>query len=129
MRKNSPYSTSLIVWLIFCLVSFVIIFVNFAIPPLYNYYLSLNIGAFLLFGLDKYLAKIGKRRVPEKILYFTILLGGLVGAVLSMNFFHHKTSKSKFQLIAWLLILVHLLLIYYLFSNQIFPFQIDKMFS
>lgn len=129
MNKNSPYFTSLIVWLIFSLVSFILIFLNFSIPFLYNYYISLNIGTFLIFGLDKYLARQNKHRVPEKILLLTIILGGLVGAILGMNFFHHKISKSKFQLIAWFLVLVHLFFVYYLYSNYFSSFEIDKMFS
>ncbi len=56
-----------------------------------------NVLAFLVFAVDKALAKSGRRRVPEAHL---ILLGGLgagVGAWLAMTLFRHKTRKRGFQ--------------------------------
>lgn len=58
---------------------------------------AVNVLAFLLFGVDKGLAKAGRRRVPEAQL---ILLGGLaggLGAWLAMALFRHKTQKRGFQ--------------------------------
>lgn len=62
--------------------------------------LAANALAFLVYGIDKVLAKAGRRRVPEAHL---ILLGGLsggVGAWLAVTLFRHKTRKRAFRI--WL---------------------------
>ena len=58
---------------------------------------AVNAVAFVVYGVDKALAKSRRRRVPEAHL---ILLGGLgagVGAWLGMMVFRHKTQKRGFQ--------------------------------
>lgn len=54
---------------------------------------------FLSFGimcLDKYLAKIGAYRVPEKWLIFLSLIGGGIGTYLAMQLVRHKTKHGTF---------------------------------
>ena len=53
--------------------------------------------AFLLFGWDKLLAKLHRRRVPEAALLGCALMGGSAGAALGMALFHHKTRKPLFR--------------------------------
>ena len=60
--------------------------------------LVVNTVAFLAYMVDKILAKLGWRRIPES---FLILLGvcfGATGAYFSMLLFRHKTKKLKFSL-------------------------------
>lgn len=56
-----------------------------------------NFASFLLFGIDKLLAKTGKRRVSEKALLSSAALAATPGALLGMVLFNHKTSKPKFR--------------------------------
>ena len=49
-------------------------------------------------GFDKLSAKAGSERVPEMWFLLISLAGGFVGAVLGMFAFHHKTSKTGFQI-------------------------------
>ena len=61
-----------------------------------NYYLIINISTFIIYGIDKYLAIKNLYRISEKILLLLSILGGSIGALISMYLFHHKTKKAKF---------------------------------
>lgn len=60
------------------------------------YLIVVNISAIAVYGWDKFSAKQGWQRVPEKILLLLALLGGSVGAMAAMTFFRHKTRHLKF---------------------------------
>jgi uncharacterized membrane protein YsdA (DUF1294 family) len=51
----------------------------------------------VLFGVDKLLAKLDWRRVPEKTLLIAACLGAAVGAWAAMLVFRHKTLKPRFR--------------------------------
>ena len=59
----------------------------------------LNAVSFLLFGVDKMMAKRGMRRIPEKVLIGSALCFGGPGALGAMCLFRHKTKKSGFTLL------------------------------
>ena len=56
----------------------------------------MSLAAFAAFGLDKYKAKMGKWRIPERTLFLLALLGGGIGAFFGMKVFHHKTRHKQF---------------------------------
>ncbi len=56
-----------------------------------------SVLAFSLFGWDKLMAKLHRRRVPEAALLGCALMGGSAGAALGMAVFHHKTRKPRFR--------------------------------
>jgi uncharacterized membrane protein YsdA (DUF1294 family) len=58
----------------------------------------LNAVTFIAFGLDKWRASAGKRRVSEFSLALLGALGGWTGGLLGMNVFRHKTAKLTFKL-------------------------------
>ena len=59
----------------------------------------MSILSFFLMRSDKHRAKTrGARRIPEKHLFLTAILGGSAGAMLGMLVFHHKTEKWSFAL-------------------------------
>lgn len=60
------------------------------------YLLLINCLGFLIMGYDKYKAKKGEWRTPEKTLMTIALLGGSLGTTLGMYFFRHKTKKMRF---------------------------------
>ena len=62
-----------------------------------GYALVVNVGAFGLFGLDKFLAVNKQYRVPENVLHGSALLGGWIGGMFAMQTFRHKTVKQSFQ--------------------------------
>lgn len=70
-----------------------------------------SILAFLLFGWDKLMAKLGRSRIPEAALLGAALLGGGAGALLGMLLFRHKIRKAPFPLLIPLFFLLQLLLL------------------
>lgn len=62
------------------------------------YLLAVNIAAWILYGLDKWKAKSGKRRISERTLLLTALAGGSAGALSGMLLFRHKTRKPRFMI-------------------------------
>ena len=66
-------------------------------PWLAGYLVLVNLAAFFLMGSDKRRAqRPGTRRVPEKVLFLSALLGGSLGAILGMRLFRHKTKHWYF---------------------------------
>lgn len=68
----------------------------------------INMAAFAMFGMDKWKAKNRKYRIPERTLLISAIMGGSVGAILGMKFFHHKTLHAKFKTGLPLILLVQL---------------------
>ena len=62
------------------------------------YLIIINIAAWIMYGPDKWKAKSGAWRTPERTLLLTALAGGSVGALAGMLLFHHKTRKPKFMI-------------------------------
>lgn len=58
--------------------------------------LIMSVITFAAFGNDKKKAKRSMWRTPEAVLLTLSLLGGSIGALAGMRFFHHKTRKPKF---------------------------------
>ena len=75
---------------------------------LYFYIAVVNVVAFALYGLDKYKAKTGAWRIPEKTLLGIAVIGGSVGALVGMNFFHHKTKHWYFKYGLPAIVAIHL---------------------
>lgn len=53
--------------------------------------------SFALMGIDKWKAKGRRRRIPEKTLFLSAILGGSLGAILGMELFRHKTQHKSFR--------------------------------
>ena len=77
--------------------------------------IGINIFSFVLFGMDKYKARKGFRRIPEKTLVLIALCGGSIGALCGMRLFRHKTKHRLFTVgVPFILFLQMLLLACYL---------------
>lgn len=68
-------------------------------------FIVVNIITFIMFGVDKYKAKKGKMRIPERKL-LTWCVVGPFGGYIGMYQFRHKYKKPKFQLIIFCLCLL-----------------------
>ena len=75
---------------------------------IFVYIVCVNVITFLLYGVDKWKARKGKRRIPEKTLLALAFVGGAAGALVSMYFFHHKTKKAKFYLLVPLFLILQI---------------------
>ena len=58
---------------------------------------AINLVTLALFGLDKALARVGRRRVRESTLLWLVLIGGTPGAYAGRRLFRHKTRKEPFS--------------------------------
>lgn len=65
--------------------------------PLVLWLAGINVVGFFLMGLDKWKAKRGAWRIPEKTLFTAAVLGGTPGVMAGMQTFHHKTRHGKFK--------------------------------
>jgi uncharacterized membrane protein YsdA (DUF1294 family) len=83
--------------------------------PFTPYAIAATVGLHLVFitlitfsayGFDKRAARNGAWRIPEKTLHSFELIGGTLGAFIAQKTFRHKTRKSSFQLIFWLVFLL-----------------------
>ncbi len=61
--------------------------------------LAWNIVVMLIYGVDKFQAKTGGRRIRERALLMCAFLLGGWGAMFGMVAFNHKTSKMKFRVL------------------------------
>ena len=61
------------------------------------YLIAINVVTFIVYGIDKMKAKRSKWRIPEATLLGLAVIGGSVGAWLSMKVWHHKTLHKKFK--------------------------------
>jgi uncharacterized membrane protein YsdA (DUF1294 family) len=69
--------------------------------------LVFSVIAFFAYRSDKRRAEAGEWRIPEFTLHLAGLIGGWPGAFLAQRQFRHKTSKTSFQVVFWVIVLVH----------------------
>ena len=73
-----------------------------------------NAVVMLIYGIDKGLARMGKRRVSEDALLLCAFLLGGCGAMFGMVVFNHKTSKMKFRILVPLTVAISVAAVYWL---------------
>lgn len=74
---------------------------------LWRVYLVVGILTFLLYGLDKFLAKAEWKRIPERWLHTLTILGGFGGAIIGMQMFNHKKNKPVFKWVILASLIAH----------------------
>ena len=77
----------------------IVAFIGSPLGLLAAWLVLINTVTFLIFGVDKLLAKHPRfrQRVPEKNLLLLAVVGGSVGALLGMYLFRHKTLHRVFR--------------------------------
>ncbi|MBO4610084.1 MAG: DUF1294 domain-containing protein [Lachnospiraceae bacterium] len=78
------------------------------------WYVIISVISFAMYGIDKKKAVKGQWRIPEATLLLTGLIGGAVGSLIGMKFFHHKTKKPLFFILVPVFVLLHVLIIAFL---------------
>lgn len=79
------------------------------------YLIIINILSFVLYGIDKLKAIKKKERISERTLILIGILGGSIGSITGMNIFRHKTKKLKFIISLPLILIIHIIVVIYLF--------------
>ncbi|MEM6258966.1 MAG: DUF1294 domain-containing protein [Planctomycetota bacterium] len=59
------------------------------------------------YAWDKRQARRDGWRVPEKRLHLLSLLGGWPGAMIGQRWLRHKSVKTRFRVVFWLTVLLH----------------------
>jgi len=70
------------------------------------YLTAINAVTLLAYGYDKMVAGSSRPRIPETLLHLLALVGGTPGAFLGQRLFRHKTTKGRFQLIFWTILIL-----------------------
>lgn len=83
------------------------------------YLAVINFCALFVYGYDKYMAVMHKRRTPEKFLLTAAVIGGSLGALAGMLIFRHKTLHKKFTVCVPLMLFIHIILLLVLYNNGI----------
>ena len=82
------------------------------VNALLYYLLVINILTFVVFGIDKWKAKQGSWRISEATLLMFAVIGGTIGALLSMQVWRHKTMHLRFKYGLPLILLAQIAFIY-----------------
>lgn len=87
------------------------------------FFILFNIITFIVFGMDKLLARSTRQRISEKTLICMAVAGGSVGAVFAQKLFRHKTQK--FRYLFWGILVVQFIIFEIIWNstaimNQIF---------
>ena len=73
-------------------------------------YLAMSLVTMVAYGLDKDKARRREWRTAESVLHLLELAGGWPGALLAQQLFRHKTRKTGYQVLFWLIVVLHLAL-------------------
>lgn len=72
-----------------------------------GWYVFASVVAFCLYALDKRAAVKGRWRTKEATLQTAALVGGWPGALVAQRLLHHKSRKTSFQVVFWLIVALH----------------------
>lgn len=78
------------------------------------YYCIASILTFAMYSSDKFAAEHQHWRTPESTLQMFALLGGWPGALVAQNFLRHKSRKTAFLILFWLMVLGNITGLYWL---------------
>jgi len=83
---------------------------------LYIYVGMMSIIGFLSMGMDKWKAKRNKWRIKESTLFLIAIFGGVIGSILGMFVFKHKTKHLSFKLGYFVILLAEGAIIFFLYN-------------
>ena len=81
------------------------------------YLIIVNVVTFLLFAIDKWKAKNKKWRIRESVLLGFSAIGGVLGGLISMYTFRHKTKTAIFEYGMPMILILHIALAVYLVTK------------
>ena len=85
------------------------------------YVIIINLIGFGAMGLDKRKARKHAFRIPEATLFIIAAIGGSIGSILGMYYFHHKTRHWYFVYGMPAILILQIILIFLIFYA---PFEI-----
>ena len=88
---------------------------------LITYVVIINLIGFLVMGMDKRRARKHAFRIPEASLFTIALIGGSIGSIIGMRYFHHKTRHWYFVYGMPFILILQIALLVFLYNG---PFDI-----
>ena len=85
------------------------------------YVIVINLIGFIVMGMDKRRAKKHAFRIPEATLFTIAIIGGSIGSIIGMRYFHHKTRHWYFVYGMPFILLLQIVLIVFIYNG---PFEI-----
>ena len=85
------------------------------------YFAIINLIGFFIMGLDKRRAVKHAFRIPEATLFTIAIIGGSLGSIIGMYYFHHKTRHWYFVYGMPFILILQILLLFFLYNG---PFEI-----
>ncbi len=73
-------------------------------------YVGMSVIAFIAYAIDKRAARREGRRLRERTLHLLELAGGWPGALVAQQALRHKTRDTRFLIVFWAIVTVHVLL-------------------
>ena len=95
--------------------------INALLPALglaWSWIFGVSIASFFTYGYDKSIAGRGVTRVPELVLHALTAVGGTFGSFLGMQLFRHKTQKTSFRLVFWIIVAIQIIVIILLLTHR-----------
>ncbi|MCR4892289.1 MAG: DUF1294 domain-containing protein [Lachnospiraceae bacterium] len=89
------------------------------------YFAIVNLWGFISMGIDKRRAERNQWRISEFSLFVPAFLGGALGCIIGMYFFHHKTRHMKFVIGMPLILFIYLaIILWFIFFS---PYKLSFM--
>lgn len=85
------------------------------------YVVIINLIGFIVMGIDKRRAKKHAFRIPEATLFTIAIIGGSIGSIVGMRYFHHKTRHWYFVYGMPFILFLQLALLIFIYNG---PFEI-----
>ncbi len=82
------------------------------------YLAGINIATFIIFGFDKAASSGALMRVPERVIYIAALCGATPAVLIGQKVFRHKTVKTSFQLIFWIIVVAQVAIIAFMSNSS-----------
>ena len=107
LRQNGPLRRAIAVAGSFFAALLVAVAIGVYPIHLFGLYCGASGVAFVMYWLDKRAARNSMQRTAENTLHAAGVLGGWPGALVAMHAFRHKSSKTSFQWMFWLTVLIN----------------------
>lgn len=86
-----------------------------------SYFVVINLIGFFIMGIDKRRAVKHAFRIPEATLFTIAIIGGSLGSIIGMRYFHHKTRHWYFVYGMPLILILQIALLVFIYNG---PFEI-----
>lgn len=87
-------------------------------PIAAGFYSLMSLLTFIAYAVDKFSAKHGHWRTPEKTLHILGFVGGWPGAFFAQKLLHHKSKKQTFKGVFWVTVILNLACFFWLCSER-----------